>query len=43
MNRCAALLGNLRCTRNEHDGRGHVYVSSSGSDVDDRHTDGGHG
>lgn len=42
---CPATLGpgGLTCTRPTHDGRGHVYVATSGSNVDDRHTDGGHG
>lgn len=37
----------MACTREDpHDADalgGHVYRSSSGSDVDDRHTEGGHG
>lgn len=33
----------LTCTRDDCDGRGHVYHSSSGSQVDDKHPDGGHG
>ncbi len=33
----------LTCTRTDPHTHGHVYASSTASDVDDRHTDGGHG
>lgn len=42
---CTQRLNNgpLVCTRTDPHGAGHVYVSATGSDVDDRHTGGGHG
>jgi hypothetical protein len=44
---CEARLynGDLVCVAGEHSSnpRGHVYRSSSGSDVDDKHSEGGHG
>ena len=33
----------LLCTRQDVHAVGHTYASSSGSSVDDRHTEGGHG
>lgn len=35
-------LGGTPCTRPDAHTSGHVYVSSTGSEVDDRHTGGGH-
>lgn len=43
---CDAHLhdGDLVCIReDEHGDRGHVYRSSTGSDVNDTHLEGGHG
>lgn len=39
------LVDGAPCTREDHPDQpsGHVYASSSGSHVDDRHPDGGHG
>lgn len=33
----------LRCVRPSNHEHGHVFWSSTGSDVDDHHEDGGHG
>lgn len=45
--RCAHPMwgepGGLPCTRDVGHDPGHVYLDPHGSDVDDRHTDGGHG
>lgn len=40
---CTHTLGSLTCTRPAGHEHGHVYVSSSGSHLDDRHEEGGHG
>lgn len=42
---CQARLndGPLQCMRTDPHTRGHIYRSSHGSEVDDRHRDGGHG
>jgi hypothetical protein len=42
---CDATLENgpLTCVRTESHDSGHVYMSSSGSWVQDKHEDGGHG
>jgi hypothetical protein len=39
------LVDGSPCTREDHpqDPGGHVYASSRGSEVDDRHREGGHG
>jgi hypothetical protein len=44
---CSHLLGRMVCDRetphDENAAGGHTYTPSDGSNVDDRHTEGGHG
>lgn len=44
---CDAKLhdGDLICTAGDHpdNPRGHVFRSSTGSEIDDKHSEGGHG
>lgn len=46
MTTCSHRLGDhtgLLCVLDGGHEHGHVYISGHGSDIDDRHTDGGHG